>query len=165
MAKDRSNGRGEFTDPIELHYAQIPHEVWHMLFIELRDIDEITRMRALWYYINNYFTNSGYSSLEVKSPSAHAFCKMLDRISYISQNNARWACFDDIYRGDINKTYDEALADWKEAKRAKKKELNKKYYLKRKQQEAPNLEQERKDGFDKLNKFAEENNIHERFEY
>lgn len=132
MARDKSRGRGQFEEHIEIKYAQIPHEVWHMLFVELKDIDEVTRMKAWWCYGNHFFTNDGYASLEAKSPSAYAFCKMADRISYLSQNNARWECFDTLYKGDLTKTYNQAIEEHKKEKKEKKKQSNKEQYEKRK---------------------------------
>lgn len=124
------NNRGQYTDPIDLPYIQIPKDVYNQLFIEYSSIPETTRMLALWEYFKHYFTNSNYELLRGKDITAHMLTSMLDSRTYFVQNNARWQAYDRGYGQDYDT---DTLIELKQKEaKEKKKERNKKDYQKRK---------------------------------
>ena len=149
MANNNSKGRGRYTDPIELKYIQLSHEAYKILMEDGMQIPEASRKEALWFFFSHYFTNTGYEALKLKDPLAYMICRLLDESHFSVQNNSRWKCFDEFYKGDISKSYNEAYKDYQQEVKDKRKATNKKYYLKRKQQEY-NPEAEHEEGKETL---------------
>ena len=135
MAYNSSKGRGKFEDPIELKYIQIPHSVFQAIYVDFASFPEATRELALYHYIYHYFTNMGYESLKLKDMQAYVICKALDASTEIVQNNARWKCHDEFYKGRDDLDYEAAWDLDQKEKRSKKKELNRKNYIDKKQRE------------------------------
>ena len=135
MAKDNSKGRGKYLDPIELKYIQLSHDAYETLFLDSAQIPEASRKEALWFFISHYFTNTGYEALKLKDPLAYMICKLLDESHFRVQNNSRWRCFDEFYKGRDDIDFEKALDIYNQELKEKRKEANKKYQLKKKQQE------------------------------
>lgn len=136
MAYNSSKGRGKFKDPIELKYIQIPHSVFQSLYVDFASFPEATRMLALYHYVYHYFTNMGYESLKLKDMQAYVICKALDASTEIVQNNARWKCHDEFYKGRLDLDYEAARDLEQEEQQQKRKDRNHKYYLGKKDREA-----------------------------
>lgn len=149
MARDNSKGRGQFTEPLEIKYIQIPHEVYEYLFEDLDGEDIGKRKDALWAYVYHYFTNLGYDNLKLTNKTAFPVCKAIDRMTYNAQNNARWKCYDEFYKGDISKRYSEAHEEYLQDVKEKRKERNRRYYVKRTNAEY-NPEKEHEEGKENL---------------
>ena len=137
MARNDSKGRGKYIDPIELKYIQLAHDLYKILFLDCNQIPEASRKEALWSFIYHYFTNTGYEGLKLRDPLAYMICKLLDESHFRVQNNSRWRCFDEFYKGRNDIDYEQALEDYQKELKDKKKEFNKQYYLKRRQQQEP----------------------------
>lgn len=133
MARDNSKGRGKFTDPIEIKYIQLHHDLYKSLFIDGMQIPEASRKEALWHFIYHYFTNTGYEGLKLKDPLAYMICKLLDESHFRVQNNSRWRCFDEFYEGRDDIDYEMALDNYNKKLKERKRESNKAQYNKRKQ--------------------------------
>lgn len=144
MAKDNSKGRGKYLDPIELKYIQLSHDAYQILFLDSMQIPEASRKEALWFFFSHYFTNTGYEALKLKDPLAYMICKLLDESHFRVQNNSRWRCFDEFYKGRDDIDFEKALDIYNQELKEKKKEANKKYQLKKKQRDYdPNEEHEK----------------------
>lgn len=161
MSKDYTKGRGVYTDPIELKYIQIPHDIFFKLNHDFSFVSQSVRWMALGYYFNHYFTNCGYEGLKVSNPEAYFICSALDAETKVLQNGARWRCFDEFYKGRNDIDYELAWDMHIKEKQEKRKETNKEYYQKRKQAQGnieERLQKESKEGQenlqDALNKYV-----------
>lgn len=133
MAYNSSKGRGQYNEPIELKYIQIPHAIYHKLMIDYSFVPEHIRQLALWHFIKHYFTNEGYEALKVIDSQAYMICSALDAETRIVQNNARWKCFDEFYKGRNDIDFETAMDMELKDKRENKRERNRLDYLRRKQ--------------------------------
>lgn len=149
MAIDRSKGRGKYTDPIEIKYIQLHHDLYKTLFIDGMQVPEASRKEALWAFVYHYFTNTGYEGLKLKDPLAYMICKLLDESHFRVQNNSRWRCLDEFYEGRNDIDYEMALENYNNKIKEKKKATNRIQYSKRKQAEY-NPEKEHEEGKENL---------------
>lgn len=158
MGRDYAKGRGRYRNPIDLKYIQLPRKIYEILFLQYSYIPESVRGIALIRFINHFFTNCGYESLKVQDSQAYMLCNIMDEATQLTQNNSRWRCFDEFYKGRDDIDYEMAWDLHLEEQKQKKKELNKKNYRERKQREmpAPNPEKEREETLEYLRQLAEE---------
>lgn len=155
MARNNSKGRGKYDKYIELKYAQLPHKIYELLFIKYGRMSETDRALALLHYVYHYFTNSGFDSLEAKNSNAFMLCDIMNEATFVVQNEARWKCLDEFYKGNENLDYEAAYEAYQQEVKNKKKESNKQYYLKRRQQQEPvDPEQEHEEGKKNLKETA-----------
>lgn len=164
MTRDNSKGRGKYEDEIELKYIQLPHKIYELIFLKYGRMSETDRALALLHYVYHYYTNKGFATLEAKNSNAFMLCDIMNEATFVVQNQARWKCFDEFYKGRNDIDYEIAADNYKKEIKEKKKETNKKYYLKHKEVAAPDPEADKREGFEKLNQFAEEHGIDSKFE-
>ena len=132
MGKDYTKGRGVYTDPIELKYIQIPHDVFKFLYVECSGIPDHTKYSALYFFVNDYFTNSGFESLKLVDFQAYLLCRTMKEMTGSLQNNGRWKCFDEFYKGRNDIDYELAWDMYIKEQKEKKAELNRRAYQRRK---------------------------------
>ena len=132
--------KDDFTQPITLEYIQLNYkDIAKVLFIDYASMDEEMRKTALWEFVKHYFFNTGEESLELfrkKNPMAAMLFDMLDKGTEQQQVSARWASFENFYRGDDTLTIDDVFELKAKERKAKKKEANKQAYQRRKQIDA-----------------------------
>lgn len=126
----------KYTDPITLEYIQLTYEeVAKTLFIDYANVDESIKALACLEFIKHYFFNTSDAEVELfkkRNPSAGMLYDILDGKTASRQNSARWSSWTGIYGCDESKTIEDVLEEKRAAKRASKKEQNRKSYLKRK---------------------------------